>query len=105
MITDFNICLIGVAGQCGNTDNTFLLDKLCGEIFGFVDENTIAAQVVCGKKCFKNLICRIEEITMISFSDCTAPFAVQFVTNAIAADTTGAQTQRGVCLEYKQVTC
>ena len=50
MITDFNICLIGVAGQCGNTDNTFLLDKLCGEIFGFVDENTIAAQVVCGKK-------------------------------------------------------
>ena len=42
---------------------------------------------------------------MVSISDCTAPFAVQFVTNAIAADTTGAQTQRGVCLEYKQVTC
>ena len=49
IIPHFNFCLTGVAGQCGNTDNTFLLDKLCGEIFGFVDENTIAAQLVCGK--------------------------------------------------------
>ena len=38
----------GVAGQCGN-DNTFFLDKLCGETFGFVDTNEIAAQFVCGK--------------------------------------------------------
>ena len=40
------------------------------------------------------------------FPDCTAPFAVQFVSNSIAiADTPGAQAQRGFCLEFKQVAC
>jgi len=74
----------GVLGQCNSQSEAFLLDKICGEIFGIVDTNAIAAQLVC---------------------DCTAPFAVQFITNTIGADTPGGQTQRGFCLEYKQVAC
>ena len=41
---------IGVLGQCNSQSEAFLLDKLCGEIFGFVDTNAIAAQLVCGKQ-------------------------------------------------------
>merc|ERR1711976_382207 len=74
----------GVLGQCNSQSEAFLLDKLCGEIFGFVDTNAIAAQLVC---------------------DFTAPFAVNFITNAIAEDSTGGLAQRGFCLEYKQVAC
>ena len=42
-----------------------------------------------------------------SFSDCTAPFIVQIVTDAVpgAGDQMATKVQRGVCLEYKQIPC
>lgn len=42
----------------------------------------------------------------IILSDCSAPFQVNFVSNAAAADTTTTTAaQRGFCLEYKQIAC
>ena len=42
-----------------------------------------------------------------SFSDCTAPFIAQIVTDATAGAGADPETfvQRGICLEYKQIPC
>ena len=42
-----------------------------------------------------------------SFSDCTAPFIAQIVTDATTGAGADAATfvQRGICLEYKQIPC
>ena len=45
------------------------------------------------------------------FLDCTAPFIVGIVTDAVpgagdqVANDMGMKVQRGVCLEYKQIPC
>ena len=46
-------------------------------------------------------------LTYIFFSDCTAPFIVNIVTDATAdaIAATAAAPARGVCLEYRQIPC
>jgi len=63
------------------------VNRVCGHAFNVQLGNTINASSLC---------------------DCTAPFIVQFTTNALAQDTKATATdqpQRGFCLQYQQVAC
>merc|ERR1712226_446055 len=97
---DYNICIrqeqgsycsldfleiTGLKKECGT--NSGGVDRVCGGAFNVEFGNTIIASTLC---------------------DCSAPFNVQFVTNALAEDTKATATdqpQRGFCLQYQQVAC
>merc|ERR1712226_300954 len=77
--------ITGLKKECGT--NTGGVDRVCGGAFNVEFGNTIIASTLC---------------------DCSAPFNVQFVTNALAEDTKATATdqpQRGFCLQYQQVAC
>ena len=61
--------------------------------------------VVSKKKTKFAIYAKCKIFRLIQFSDCTAPFQVQFVSNAIAAEAASINPQRGFCLEYKQLAC
>merc|ERR1712226_1211625 len=97
---DYNICIRQEQGSCCSLDfleitglkkecgtNSGGVDRVCGGAFNVEFGNTIIASTLC---------------------DCSAPFNVQFVTNALAEDTKATATdqpQRGFCLQYQQVAC
>ena len=44
-------------------------------------------------------------LNLPSVCDCTAPFNVQIVTDALADPQSAARINRGVCLNYRQIPC
>jgi len=78
----------GVGGTCDQSANAVLGSRLCGNIFNTLNGANAAIAV--------NSVC-----------DCTAPFVVRIVTNAVLATGDGgiATTQRGICFDYMQIPC
>jgi len=75
----------GVSATCDAGSNGAVIgDRLCGTVLTFIDGTGNTSPIVC---------------------DCTAPFQVQFRSNANAQETIQTIAQRGFCLEYKQLAC
>ena len=70
----------GLSASCDGATNALLHTKLCGTNFNVVETSAADLTTLC---------------------DCSAPFIVDIYTNA-AAD---ANTNRGICLEYRMVAC
>ena len=100
--------LTGVGGTCDQTSNAVLGARLCGTIFQTLGGAMNAANAVCGKDRYNFNWKSRTNCWWFSFSaDCTAPFTVRIVTNAVLATGDGgiAGTQRGVCFDYMQIPC
>ena len=70
----------GVTATCDGGQNDELHTKICGVNFNVVETSVADQTALC---------------------DCSAPFIVDIYTDTIA----DANTNRGICLEYRQVAC
>merc|ERR1711879_467396 len=72
----------GATAQCSQSVGANMQQKLCGNVFAFAPpESETLNGVVC---------------------DCTAPFAISVVTNAVTETASDMTTNRGNCLEWVQ---
>ena len=87
--------IIGGAASCGSTA---LINRYCGNKFSNAQE-AAANGVVCGMYWLNKIHAGLKEIYRDNyFSDCTAPFTVNYFTSSKAADTMGAGVNRGKCI-------